>query len=52
MFDFYALPTDFPGYSDSLAKMDSYERVESVEDAFAENINMHRFIPYIQLHEL
>ena len=31
--------------------MDSYERVESVEDAFAENINMHCFIPYIQLHD-
>jgi hypothetical protein len=51
MFDLYALPTDFPGYTDSIAVADRYERVASIETAFAADINSDRFIPYIQLHE-
>lgn len=51
MFDLYALPEDFPGYKDSHAIADRYERVASFESAFAEAIGSDRFIPYIQLHE-
>ena len=51
MFDYYALPNDFPGYSDALRFSNPYDKVECLENAFAEDINDSRFIPYIQLHE-
>jgi hypothetical protein len=51
MFDFYALPKDFPGASESKRLADPYLRVKTVEDAFADDIGDSRFIPYIQLHE-
>ena len=51
MFDYYALPDDFPGYSDAQKQVDPYKRVGMIEKAFAEDINDRRFIPYIQLHE-
>jgi hypothetical protein len=51
MFDFYALPTDFPGYSDAQKCTNPYEKVKYIENAFAKDINDNRFIPYIQLHE-
>jgi len=52
LFDLYALPTDFPG-------KDANERnpanptpyVLALEEAFRQDINYHRFIPYLQLHE-
>ena len=51
MFDYYALPNDFPGFSDAQKLINPYEKVKCIEKAFAEDINDKRFIPYIQLHE-
>ena len=51
MFDYYALPTDFPGYDEAMRKADAYERVLFLEDAFAKDVGDPRLIPYIQLHE-
>jgi len=51
MFDFYALPHDFPGYAESLKKPDLNARIEHLENCFQADIGDHRFIPYIQLHE-
>ena len=51
MFDYYALPNDFPGFEDSRKIQDKYERIEFLEKEFAKDISDSRFIPYIQLHE-
>lgn len=51
MFDLYALPEDFPGYSRARGQCDPYERVAILEDAMQESIKHPRFVPYIQLHE-
>ena len=51
MFDYYALPHDFPGYEKAQAVTAPYERVAILEQALADDINHPRFIPYIQLHE-
>jgi hypothetical protein len=51
MFDLYALPDNFPAYEASKAIADPYERIRILENAFQEDIDHPRFIPYIQLHE-
>lgn len=51
MFDLYALPEDFPDYSELKRIYDPYERVVALEEAFGRDIGHLRFIPYIQLHE-
>lgn len=51
MFDLYGLPDDFPGYEAAASHDDPYQRVETLEDALAQDIADPRFIPYIQLHE-
>lgn len=51
MFDYYALPNDFPFFSESIKIQDSYERIAFLEKKFEEDINDNRFIAYIQLHE-
>ena len=51
MFDLYALPKDFPGMSMSKNIAEPYEKIETIEKAFANDIGSKRFIPYIQLHE-
>jgi len=51
MFDFYALPKDFPGLVNARRERDPYERVRIIEENLAQSINDIRFIPYIQLHE-
>ena len=51
MFDYYALPNDFPGYSDAKKQTNPYDKVKCIEEAFAKDMNDIRFIPYIQLHE-
>ncbi len=51
MFDYYALPEDFPGYAEALKQQDPYQKIATIEQAFMEDINDRRFIPYIQLHE-
>lgn len=49
--DYYALPNDFPRFSEAQKYFEPYQRVECLEKAFAERIHSSRFLPYIQLHE-
>lgn len=51
MFDYYALPSDFPGFVDASKLADPYQKVATIEKAMAADISDWRFIPYIQLHE-
>ncbi len=51
MFDFYALPKNFPGFYEMQKIQDPYLKVDKLEKDFAKAINDKRFIPYIQLHE-
>lgn len=51
MFDYYALPNDFPGYEEAHRIMDVRERIKFIEKEFQEVWNNAKFIPYIQLHE-
>ena len=51
MFDYYALPNDFPGYFEAQKLNDPYDKVAYIEEAFAKDMNDNRFIPYLQLHE-
>ncbi len=58
MLDYYALPTDFPGWSEAATRPTAIERVEVLEAAFGadvQTLGAHLgkgwFIPYIQLHE-
>ena len=52
MIDLYAIHNDFPGLVESeKLRHKSNERVEALEQTFAEDISDRRFIPYIQLHE-
>lgn len=51
MFDFYALPNDFPGYEEASSIIEPYAHVNALEQSFADDINDSRFVPYIQLHE-
>lgn len=51
MFDYYALPNDFPGYDDAQKLSNPYDKVKYIEEEFAKDMDDNRFIPYIQLHE-
>ena len=51
MFDFYGLPQDFPGYTESQRITDVYQKISFLEKSFQDDIGDSRFIPYIQLHE-
>ncbi len=53
MFDFYALPTDTPGYSESKSLADPYRKVDCIEKAMldCEGAADPLYFPYIQLHE-
>ncbi len=58
MFDFYALPNDFPGYTDAVRLTNDHEKTLILESALHDDIismdrtfESDRFIPYIQLHE-
>ncbi len=58
MFDFYALPEDFPGIKDAGVYQSDYDKVKKIESAFLNDIiennekfSSSHFIPYIQLHE-
>ena len=50
MIDYYALPSDFPGYSER-PNGNCYQRIEYMEDRFSADINQIKFLPYLQLHE-
>lgn len=51
MFDYYALPNDFPGHSKAQEFQDPYKKVAFIEAEMEHDIADRRFIPYIQLHE-
>jgi hypothetical protein len=51
MFDFYALPDDFPGYAEAAKLSDSYAKITLLEESLYKDFDDRRFIPYIQLHE-
>lgn len=51
MFDYYALPSDFPGFSTVVGIQDKNLLIETLEKALGEEINNDSFIPYLQLHE-
>jgi len=52
MIDLYAIATEFPGWDEAEKLRRSPEkRVEALEQAFADDIDDPRFVPYIQLHE-
>lgn len=52
MIDLYAIHPDFPGLAESESlRQNPTKRVEFLEQCFTKDINDHRFIPYIQLHE-
>ena len=51
MFDLYALPNDFPDFTNAQKKTDPYQKISCLEAALVQNIGDSRFIPYIQLHE-
>lgn len=54
MFDYYGLPTDYPGLEgdDCPPPTRLYERIECLERGLAEEVDVpRRFIPYLQVHE-
>lgn len=51
MFDFYALPDDFPCFKESSHYSDVRERISFIETEFAKDMGFEGLIPYIQLHE-
>jgi len=51
MFDYYALPDDFPGFAEAGKMADVRRRISCIEEEFGRTIASSRFIPYIQLHE-
>jgi len=50
MLDYYNLPADFPQFSER-PKGTCFDRVQFLEQAFKEDINHPRFMPYLELHE-
>jgi hypothetical protein len=53
MFDFYALPDDFPGMKDSEATQGTcYQQIAYVENALQADIDNRRFMAYLSLHEV
>lgn len=50
LLDYYGLPKDFPG-KDTQVGRSPYERVACLEQAFYEDIQNPRFLPYLMLHE-
>ncbi len=51
MFDLYALDRRFPGFDEAKGENDARKKVRMLEEAFAQDIDDPRFIPYLQLHE-
>lgn len=51
MFDFYGWPTDAPGHQSCANIHNVRRRIECFEEKFADDIDHHQFMPYLQLHE-
>lgn len=57
-FDFYGLPSEFPGKNEAQKKTNSKDKSDCLLNAFSEKLEsmldentMRRFIPYVQMHE-
>jgi hypothetical protein len=50
MYDFYALPHDFPGYA-TMPRGSGARKVDHLEQSLANDIEDFRFNPYLQIHE-
>ncbi len=50
MIDFYGLPGSFPGRK-TMPPGSCYERVAYLEEKLRKDVNHHRFLPYLALHE-
>lgn len=51
MFDYYALPIDFPFFQESKNVQDPFAKVAMLEEKFKEDSGSQRLIPYLQIHE-
>lgn len=54
MFDYYGLPTDYPGVDSEECPPSArlYERIDFLEKCLAHEVgDTHRFLPYLQVHE-
>lgn len=51
LLDFYGLPEDFPGLPEALGAGDPREKVITLQERFAAELNHERFIPFLALHE-
>jgi len=51
MMDLYALPADYPGWTEAEKKCKPADRVLELENALAGEFGDSRFIPFLQLHE-
>lgn len=51
MIDLYALPQEFPGWSEARKKKLPIDRVTVLEEALRAEFGDPRFVPFIQLHE-
>lgn len=51
MIDLYALPQEFPGWTEARQSTHSQNRITILESSLETDINDRRFLPYIQLHE-
>ncbi|MBI4388993.1 MAG: DUF4276 family protein [Nitrospinae bacterium] len=57
IFDYYALPNDWPGVSEACKSNEPHQIIESatldaVKQTMGDSFNAKRFIPYIQMHEI
>ncbi len=51
LLDFFRLPTSFPKYDEALKIPYPVQRVQFLEEAMKTDLEDHRYLPYIQLHE-
>ncbi len=51
MIDLYALPNEFPGWTEARKLTHPQDRIAVLEDSLKADIEDQRFLPYIQLHE-
>lgn len=51
MIDLYALPNQFPGWTNAKQLMHPHDRIRVLEESLKADFADHRFLPYIQLHE-
>ena len=51
MIDLYACPSDMPKKTEINQDLNYIQKVTFLENAFSEDINNEKFLPYLQLHE-